>query len=83
VYDPGALDTRLIVPLTEFIEAPDEKVPPEVPVNVTEAVPIFEQNGVPVYDIIADGIAVTVTVALPTFSDAIDVQVPLVNVLMV
>ena len=80
---PGGVATKSTVPSTEFIEAPDEKVPPEVPVNVTGAVPIFEQNGVPVYDIVADGTAVTVTVTLPTLSDAIDVQVPLVNVLMV
>ena len=50
VYIPGALVTRLMLPLTELIEAPageEEYVPPAVPENVTDAVPIFEQKGLP------------------------------------
>jgi hypothetical protein len=50
VYIPGAVAARSTAPFTGFTEAPagdDEKVPPEVPVNVTEPVPIFEQYGVP------------------------------------
>lgn len=82
MYIPGAVAARSTVPVDAFIEAPDEKVPPDVPVRVTEPVPILEQNGVPGYDIVAEGIAVTVIVTLPTLSDAIDEQVPLVKVLM-
>ena len=45
VYGPGVLDARLIAPVVASIERPAllENVPPVVPVNVTVAVPSFEQ----------------------------------------
>ena len=43
----------------------------------------MKQKGLPEYEIVADGGTVTVTVADPVLSPAIDAQVPLVNVAMV
>ena len=50
VYVPDALLPRLIVPLFPLRERPlglAVYVPPEVPVRVTEAVPVVPQYGVP------------------------------------
>ena len=75
--------TRSTLPVTASIVAPEEKVPPVVPLNVTVAEPVLEQNGFPEYDIVAEAGVVTVTVALPVRSAPIEAQVPLVKVAMV
>ena len=75
--------TRSTVPVAPSIEAPEEKVPPELPLNVTVPDPVLEQNGDPAYEMVADGCTVTVIVASPVLSDAIEVQVPLLKLLIV
>jgi len=77
VYDPEELDTRLTVPLTEFITPPAgaiEYVPPAEPEKVTVATPVLEQKGFPAYEIDAEGDAVIVMLAE---AELVDAQVPL------
>jgi hypothetical protein len=70
VYVPAVLAPRFTSPVEEFIDNPavEVKVPPAVPVLVTVAVPALEQKGVPVYEMVAEGAALTgISIAFETF----------------
>jgi len=64
VYVPAVLAEGVIAPVKALIDNPAGalKIPPVVPVRVTLLIPSVVHQGVPVYDIVAEGRAVTVIV---------------------
>ena len=64
MYVPAALVPGVIAPVPALIVNPavEEYTPPVVPIWVTDwAVPTDVQNGVPLYEIVAEGNVVIVT----------------------
>jgi len=66
VYVPGKDEFVLICPVVPFMVSPavELNVPPVLPETTTDMRPAFGQNGDPLYDMVAAGRAVMVTLVV-------------------